>query len=86
MGLCDVLRSFVDNPGEERDVRDGEGEREGVVRYRKVVEVREGEDRRPGVAFEDGSVESADLVVGADGVRSVVKKGIFGETNPPVYM
>lgn len=30
--------------------------------------------------------ESADLVIGADGVWSVVKKGLFGEKFPPKYM
>jgi 2-polyprenyl-6-methoxyphenol hydroxylase-like FAD-dependent oxidoreductase len=57
----------------------------GVVEYKKVVRVvgRVG-DRRPRVVFEGGEIEEADLVIGADGVKSVVKDGIFaaGEYEP----
>ncbi|KAF2801699.1 FAD/NAD(P)-binding domain-containing protein [Mytilinidion resinicola] len=76
MGLWEVLRGFVEASGEGK----------GVIRYKKVVEVDQGEDGRPAVKFGDGEVEEADLVVGADGVRSVVKKGVFGEGFEPVYM
>ncbi|KAF2496928.1 FAD/NAD(P)-binding domain-containing protein [Lophium mytilinum] len=76
MGLWEVLRGFVEASG------DGEG----VIRYKKVAEVGQGASGKPIVKFEDGEVEEADLVVGADGVRSVVKKGAFGEGYAPVYM
>ncbi|KAK7032787.1 FAD-binding protein [Favolaschia claudopus] len=49
------------------------------VRY--VKEDRDGVD----VVLEDGTVESADLVIGADGVRSVVREGIFGQKYPASY-
>ncbi|KAK0701242.1 hypothetical protein B0H67DRAFT_524238 [Lasiosphaeris hirsuta] len=58
---------------------------EGVVRYRKVVSVRERENGGGVVVFEDGGEEGADLVVGADGVRSVVRSGLFGASYGPVY-
>jgi 2-polyprenyl-6-methoxyphenol hydroxylase-like FAD-dependent oxidoreductase len=63
-----------------------------TIVYKKIAEARVGEEgRKPRVVFEDGSEEEADLVVGADGVRSVVKRGIFGldeegkEMFAPVY-
>ncbi|KAK1569918.1 uncharacterized protein LY79DRAFT_674364 [Colletotrichum navitas] len=47
------------------------------VQYREVVAVHLSGGTRPIVRFADGREESADLVLGADGVRSVVKKAIF---------
>ena len=60
---------------------------EGVIRFRKVVKVvgREG-GKRPRVVFEDGEEEEADLIIGADGVKSVVKDGIFAKGEfEPIY-
>ena len=37
------------------------------------------------VQFEDGSSETADLVIGADGVRSVVQRSLFGDKYPAMY-
>lgn len=51
---------------------------EGVVQYRRVRIAFLGERGRPVVRLGDGAEEEADLVVGADGVRSVVKRGMFG--------
>ena len=52
--------------------------------YRRVVEVNlDGE--RPVVYFADGGREDADLVVGADGVRSVVKKALFSHEDQSKY-
>lgn len=50
---------------------------ESNVRYRKVVAV-DLDGAKPVVHFADGREESADLVIGADGARSVVKEAIFG--------
>lgn len=60
---------------------------EGVVEYKKVVEAvgRVG-NQRPRVVFEDGEFEEADLVVGADGVKSTVKDGMFAKGEyEPIY-
>ncbi|KAI1400462.1 hypothetical protein F4819DRAFT_366183 [Hypoxylon fuscum] len=53
---------------------------EGSVVYKKVVRVLGQQGCKPVVQFEDGSPdESADLVVGADGIRSTVRRDLFGE-------
>jgi 2-polyprenyl-6-methoxyphenol hydroxylase-like FAD-dependent oxidoreductase len=57
---------------------------EDKIQYRKVVEVKLN-GKKPVVKFADGGEESADLVIGADGVRSVVKKAIFGKDNELLY-
>jgi 2-polyprenyl-6-methoxyphenol hydroxylase-like FAD-dependent oxidoreductase len=45
----------------------------------RAKKVHERPDAKVEVLFADGSVESADLVVGADGVWSVVREAIFGD-------
>lgn len=76
-GLWEVLRRGV----EERDP--------GAVRYVKVLGVEKGEGGKVFVKYEDEEgvegEEEADLVVGADGVRSVVRKAVFGEKFAPEY-
>jgi len=57
---------------------------EGKIQYRKVVDV-DVSAPKPIVKFSDGEEEEADLVIGADGVRSAVKKGIFGAENETTY-
>lgn len=57
---------------------------EDKIRYRKVIKVDLG-GRKPLVKFADGGEEEADLIVGADGVRSIVKKAIFGQDNEGKY-
>ncbi|KAJ7690132.1 hypothetical protein B0H17DRAFT_1011744 [Mycena rosella] len=37
------------------------------------------------VTLEDGTVETADLVIGADGVKSVVREAIFGQRYDAIY-
>ena len=51
-----------------------------VVLQKKVVDVVIGDGtRRNIVKFKDGSEEEADLVIGADGLRSVVRRAMFRE-------
>ncbi|KAK0222062.1 hypothetical protein IW262DRAFT_1460329 [Armillaria fumosa] len=51
---------------------------DGVVEWgRRVAEVKETEDAAQ-VVFEDGGVETCDLVIGADGIRSVCRQALFG--------
>jgi len=50
-------------------------------RAREVRETEEGVE----VEFEDGTVERGDLVIGADGVRSIVREAIFGDKYSAVY-
>jgi 2-polyprenyl-6-methoxyphenol hydroxylase-like FAD-dependent oxidoreductase len=45
----------------------------------RAKKIHEKPDGKVEVVFEDGSVESADLVIGADGVRSVAREAIFGD-------
>ena len=54
------------------------------IQYRKVVEV-DLHGEIPVVKFADGTQEDADLVIGADGVRSVVKRAMFGEEDESTY-
>ncbi|KAK0464734.1 uncharacterized protein EV420DRAFT_1618490 [Desarmillaria tabescens] len=52
---------------------------DGVAEWgRKVVEVKETTDAAQ-VVFEDGMVETCDLVVGADGVKSVCRQALIGK-------
>ncbi|KAK0613991.1 hypothetical protein B0T14DRAFT_569981 [Immersiella caudata] len=48
-----------------------------VVKYRRVVGVEVRETGRRLVRFEDGGEEECDVLVGADGVRSVVRGSLF---------
>ncbi|KAF9258389.1 FAD/NAD(P)-binding domain-containing protein [Marasmius fiardii PR-910] len=62
-----------------------EGDMEEVVRWgKKVKEVKEFEDRVE-MLFEDGERDTCDLLIGADGVRSVCKEALFGKEYPPKY-
>lgn len=52
---------------------------EDIVEYKLVSKVIAENGKRPIVQFQDGSPdETADLIVGADGVGSVVRQGLFG--------
>ena len=58
-----------------------------AIEIKKVVRVipRAGH-QCPKVLFKDGGEEVADLIIGADGVKSVVKDGIFSESEyRPIY-
>ena len=65
-------------------LRDAVGE--GVIQYKRVAAVKNGKDGKSVVTFADGSAdEEAELVIGADGVKSTVRKAIFGDKYPPSY-
>ena len=51
----------------------------GSVIERPVADVVAKSGLRPVVRFQDGEEVEADLVVGADGISSVVRKGLFGK-------
>ncbi|KAL4885771.1 hypothetical protein BJY04DRAFT_213972 [Aspergillus karnatakaensis] len=51
---------------------------------KKVTEIREGEDRVH-VAFEDGSSDSADILLGCDGIHSAVRKIYVDPEQNPEY-
>lgn len=51
----------------------------GVILTRKVVDVIPRKASRNTVSFADGTVEEADLVLGADGLRSIVRTAMFRE-------
>lgn len=57
---------------------------EDKIQYRTVADV-DLNGKKPVVKFADGGQESADLVIGAEGVRSVVKKAIFEDNNDNQY-
>lgn len=59
-----------------------------MVRYKTVSGIQIEDGKRPIVQFGDGSpAEISDLVIGADGVGSIVRKAMFGDEKlyQPVY-
>jgi 2-polyprenyl-6-methoxyphenol hydroxylase-like FAD-dependent oxidoreductase len=53
---------------------------EDAVIYKTISQVVIREGQKPIIRFEDGSPdETADLIIGADGIRSIVRQGIFTE-------
>lgn len=60
----------------------------GTVVYRTVSGAETGADGRAKVFFQDGGDEEADLVIGADGIRSPVRRSLFGDRAEyqPVYL
>lgn len=51
-----------------------------AVHRRKVVDIVVGHETRLNVIkFEDGGEETADLVIGADGLRSILRKALFSK-------
>ncbi len=53
-----------------------------VVRYDELKDPRTGASRAVSVTLEDGRVFTGDVLVGADGIRSKVRKQMVGETEP----
>ena len=58
--------------------------RDAVEWDKKVQAVRE-TDEGVVVEFADGTLDSADLILGADGVRSIVRQAIFSDKYPAQY-
>ena len=61
---------------------------EGLVQYRTVSSVVVEEGIKPTIRFSDGGEETADLIVGADGIRSPLRKALFGQVKEyqPKYL
>lgn len=61
---------------------------DGIVQYRTVERVVIGGGTKPAVRFSDGGEETADFVVGADGIRSPLRKALFGQAEEyqPKYL
>lgn len=57
---------------------------EDNIEYRRVIEI-DLSGEKPVVKLADGGEEDADLVIGADGVRSIVKKSMFGKEDESKY-
>ncbi|SMR43163.1 unnamed protein product [Zymoseptoria tritici ST99CH_1E4] len=55
------------------------------IQQGKVVAVDVLHGHKPTVRLANGELHEADLVIGADGVHSVVKKGLFGKENEDRY-
>ncbi|PVH78455.1 FAD/NAD(P)-binding domain-containing protein [Cadophora sp. DSE1049] len=69
---CDLLEGFLSLvPG-------------GVLKIGKRLEKIEEDERGISMTFKDGSVERADVVIGCDGVHSVVRKYLLGADHPAV--
>jgi 2-polyprenyl-6-methoxyphenol hydroxylase-like FAD-dependent oxidoreductase len=60
---------------------------DGRVQFKNIARVQGRTSKsKSKVVFDDGEEEEADLIIGADGVKSVVKDGIFGaEEYRPIY-
>jgi 2-polyprenyl-6-methoxyphenol hydroxylase-like FAD-dependent oxidoreductase len=52
---------------------------EDIVEYRTVENVVVEEGKKPMICFADGGEETADLIIGADGIRSPLRKALFGD-------
>jgi 2-polyprenyl-6-methoxyphenol hydroxylase-like FAD-dependent oxidoreductase len=55
---------------------------EGTIQFGRGCAGFEQDDREVRVRFEDGSEEHADVLVGADGVQSVVRRELLGDGGP----
>lgn len=56
----------------------------GVIRFGKRLQAIEETDKDVRLTFSDGSVETADIVIGADGVNSKLREHLLG-AEPPKY-
>lgn len=57
---------------------------EGMVRLGHKLEAIDDSGDRPTLSFANGATATADLVIGADGIRSVVRSLLFSDA-PPVF-
>ena len=58
---------------------------DGALRTGKALASVEADGDRAALAFEDGTSAEADVVVGADGIRSTVRAFVTGDASGPVY-
>ena len=56
-----------------------------VLVRKKITTVGRDPTGKPVLVFEDGSEEQFDLLIGADGIKSVVKEAVVGDKYPPIY-
>ena len=52
---------------------------------KSLMNISEGADGKLVMTFEDGSTESADAVIGCDGIKSRVREIVVGPTDPSVH-
>lgn len=55
---------------------------DGMLQLGRSVETVTQEDEKATIHFDDGSEQTFDLVVGADGIHSAVRTALWGEDNP----
>jgi 2-polyprenyl-6-methoxyphenol hydroxylase-like FAD-dependent oxidoreductase len=61
-------------------------EKEIEIKYdKKLIEIKN-EKNKTTLCFEDGTIEECDIVVGADGANSVVRKTILKDGPNPSYV
>ncbi len=58
---------------------------EGAYHLGKLVDRASDTGKRAWLRFEDGSDTEADLIVGADGIGSIVRQAVLGGASPPRY-
>jgi 2-polyprenyl-6-methoxyphenol hydroxylase-like FAD-dependent oxidoreductase len=79
LGREDLEACLISRPAVIEILMEALLERGIEFEYRSVREVEIREGKRPVVRFLGVGEEAADLVVGADGIRSVVRKSLFGD-------
>lgn len=62
-----------------------DGVNDGVIQHRHILDISSGRYCSR-VTFQDGETEEYDLVIGADGVNSTVRRSVFPEAPAPQYV